>query len=352
MSKIGMALSLLAGLILAAPAFSADHRDAPALLFENGGDRSLDLNDVYLFRSPANRRNTVMAMTINPFTIGVGSDDPATGDAFSTTGAYDFKIDTNGDALEDITYTITFQSQTRYTVTETRTGKTPTVLTRNAIVGKNTRLPGGRQIVAATFDDPFFFDINGFRAFDADGAMGPNPPREFNDGNEFDFFAGFNTSAIVLEVPSSTFPASIGLWTRTLDEEGIQVDRTALPAINTVFIRPNRFHTTGANHKNLFNAGIPADDVEDFLAEATAVVFNVTGDMEYALAIAEAVLPDIMPFRPASSDGFLNGRRLADDVIDAELGLLTKQGLTTDGVPANDRAFRNTFPYLATPNDN
>jgi len=215
------------------------------------------------------------------------------------------------------------------------------------------------QIVAGTYDDPFFFDFDGFRAFDSDGAGG-NPPREFNDGDQFDFFAGFNVSAIVFEVPSSIFPASIGVWTRTIDSEGTQVDRTGLPAINSVFIRPNRLHTPGPNHKDLFNAGHPVDDREDFLDEAAAVVFNVVRNvvmefdndedaMIYAEAIASAVLPDIMPIRPASGNGFLNGRRLADDVIDAELGLLTNGVLTTDGVPGNDRNFRKAFPYLAAP---
>ena len=59
--------------------------------------------------------------------------------------------------------------------------------------------------------------------------------------------------------------------------------------------------------------------------------------------------PDILTFDTAKSDGFLNGRRLADDVIDAELGLVTEGAVTTDCVSGNDSAFRAGFPYLATP---
>jgi hypothetical protein len=51
----------------------------------------------------------------------------------------------------------------------------------------------------------------------------------------------------------------------------------------------------------------------------------------------------------SSSAGFPNGRRLADDVIDIELGLVTNGAVTSDCV-ANDSAFTNSFPYLAPKN--
>ena len=47
----------------------------------------------------------------------------------------------------------------------------------------------------------------------------------------------------------------------------------------------------------------------------------------------------------------LNGRKLGDDVIDAEFALLTNFVITTgDGVAGNDKAFLgSSFPYLAGP---
>jgi len=65
-------------------------------------------------------------------------------------------------------------------------------------------------------------------------------------------------------------------------------------------------------------------------------------------------------------DGFPNGRRLADDVVDIELravgegygsflaGLLglpnrTPNNLIGDGVDKNDVPFQTSFPYLADP---
>ena len=55
-----------------------------------------------------------------------------------------------------------------------------------------------------------------------------------------------------------------------------------------------------------------------------------------------------------TSQGFPNGRRLADDVVDiveqaavgALLGVKTQLG---DGVDRNDLAFRPSFPYIASP---
>ncbi len=72
-------------------------------------------------------------------------------------------------------------------------------------------------------------------------------------------------------------------------------------------------------------------------------------DQATAQMLADALLPDVLTIDTSSANGFLNGRRLADDVIDAELQLLTGSPTATDGVPANDKAFSNTFPYLASP---
>ena len=64
---------------------------------------------------------------------------------------------------------------------------------------------------------------------------------------------------------------------------------------------------------------------------------------------ADFLLPDIMSINTASADGFPNGRRLQDDVIDIELNLISNGAITSDCV-ANDSTFRTTFPYWAGPN--
>ncbi len=68
-----------------------------------------------------------------------------------------------------------------------------------------------------------------------------------------------------------------------------------------------------------------------------------------AAALADLLLPDILTVNVENSDGFLNGRGLADDVIDAELNLLTDGAIPTDCIDENDKDFLTIFPYLAPP---
>ena len=51
------------------------------------------------------------------------------------------------------------------------------------------------------------------------------------------------------------------------------------------------------------------------------------------------LLPDVLTVKLGDPSGFLNGRRLGDDVIDAEFSLLTKGAIPSDGVDANDKSF-------------
>src|SRR5687768_10260007 len=91
-----VALATLA--LLALPAQSADHRDAPGV----NEDPRADINDIYTFVNP-NNGNVVLAMTVNPFQIG-----GAPGIAFGQDVLYEFKIDNTGDSLEDLVVQTTF----------------------------------------------------------------------------------------------------------------------------------------------------------------------------------------------------------------------------------------------------
>jgi hypothetical protein len=137
------------------------------------------------------------------------------------------------------------------------------------------------------------------------------------------------------------------------------------PAINTVFIPnnplpPDRTSDGKASKKNTFNVSAPRDDQANFRSEVvdTLTVLHSlndgggddkSDDAGKISGLADVLLPDILTFDTAKSDGFLNGRRLADDVIDAELGLITEGLVSTDCVSDNDRAFRAAFPYLGAP---
>lgn len=330
-----LALALAFGLV-AVPTRAADHLDGPGLT-PPGGDTRLDITDVYAFQSPSNPSNTVLVMGVNPL-AGVLNDG-----TFRSGASYELKIDSDGDTKENLTYKVTFSApdgslQQGVTLRRIPARGGGSVLVRGQ-TSQNISIPGGGWIRAGVFDDPFFFDLNAFLTVDF-----------CNPGTNF--FNGLNISAIVLEVPSSWLGSSnIGVWARTLLNDQ-QVDRMGRPAINTVFIPNNPFEPKGTepSQKNVFNGGKPRNDQRDFRGEVvdTLEIFYGAGNPTVD-ALADFLLPDILTVDTSSSAGFPNGRRLADDVIDIELGLVTNGAVTSDCV-ANDSAFTNSFPYLASPN--
>ncbi|MBA2243282.1 MAG: DUF4331 family protein, partial [Chthoniobacterales bacterium] len=52
---------------------------------------------------------------------------------------------------------------------------------------------------------------------------------------------------------------------------------------------------------------------------------------------------------PGGGFGNMGGRRLVDDVVDAAFTLFNNGALLTDFVDANDRRFRDRFPFVADP---
>jgi hypothetical protein len=130
---------------------------------------------------------------------------------------------------------------------------------------------------------------------------------------------------------------------RTLNSSFEQTDRFGLPAIATVFIPTAK--------KDAYNAASPSGDVATYTADVVAVLKAFGNDDATANALAAALLPDAQPINTSQVTGFLNGRRLQDDVITAELGLIfgANAALNDDNVDGNDLPFSPTFPYLASP---
>src|SRR2546430_7704287 len=99
-----LAVAALAALLSRGPApetSAADHRDGP-ILVNTATQGTKDINDIYVFRSPANANNTVFFFSFQPFpgNLTPRSTDP--------TQQFDIKIDTTGDAVEDIIFRINF----------------------------------------------------------------------------------------------------------------------------------------------------------------------------------------------------------------------------------------------------
>jgi hypothetical protein len=320
---------------------AADHLDAPGLT-PPGGSVQSDITDLYAFQAPTNPADTVLVLNVNGVIGGnltFGRGIPGVG---NTKGVvYNYNIDNNGDAVTDVNLRVRFgmpadDGSQGFEVR--RNGK----LLISMDEGRSTAFGAAPNIVTAgdvkafagRRDDPFFFDLAAF--------LGLNG-RTFCDGHQNDFFAGKDVSSIVLELPSSMLTAdsahpNIGVWAST-NAGDTQIDRMGRPAINTVF-----------NHgdaKNLFNAGDPVNDWRDFGASFVSTLTSLGAANPTGLA--HVLLPDILTYDTSSSAGFLNGRQLGDDVIDAELNLITNGGLTGDCVPS-DSTFSNTLPYLGSPN--
>lgn len=141
-----------------------------------------------------------------------------------------------------------------------------------------------------------------------------------------------------------------------------QVDRMGLPALLTVFIPPNPFEPSppAPELEDAFNEGMPATDQVNFRGEIVntlQILFSLndeagddpTDDPAAIQGLADALLPDVLTVQLGQPTGFLNGRNLEDDVIDAELALITEGACTTDFVD-NDSLFLSSFPYFGLPN--
>lgn len=358
-----LALAVTAGLV-GLGGHAADHRDGT--IFPNtavNGRR--DINDMYIFVSPANPANTVLVFTVSPF-AGAQGGTPTT---FDQSLFFDMKIDTNGDAVEDLTFRITFGAPDANGVQPVTlrglpaASFPPTGILARGFTGQNIPVRGGGMFRAAYHDDPFFFD-----SFGTNQLTSGNPPPGFvyprPIGTARNFFGpNVNLLAMILELPSSTFGgngANIGYWGRT-EVNGVQVDRMGRPGINTVLIPPvPRNNLTRGERRNAFNAGIPSNDRRDFKADMVSVLMGFFGrNATDADGLSNFLLPDILTFQVGNASGFPNGRRLRDDVIDIELGLLTNGAITTDNVP-DDNGTRITdgnmgtvaaFPYVGPPNN-
>ena len=355
----GLSALTLAGLVIAAMvvgftgAGAADHADAPAL----GGDPQADITDIYAFRSPTNPDNLVAVLSVNPLTAPTQNGTTR----FADDVTYQLHVDNTGDLITDATVSVTFWNNGQNFMVEglgdpivglTSGAGTPTVVEA-----------GGIKVFVGLRDDPFFFDLVGFNNFVAGPFVPANGLRPAGE-TPSDTLAGTNVSSIVIELPitaltgaATSDTGSIKVWASTV-RNGSQVDRMAIPAINTALIP--------SATKNAFNAGSPATDAVEFQATGAATTQGLRdavdavlgaqdggplGDLD-AATVAGALIPDIVSIDFSQPIAFPNGRRMEDDVIDAALGIVLNRGGAagvSDAIDANDRAFSNTFPYLASP---
>src|SRR5438876_5816462 len=317
-------------------------------------DARVDITDVFAFAAQEEEdefSRSALVLNVNPLTIGA---------AFDPDAIYEILVDTNADATPDITFKTQFSAvgsngRQRATVVRAVGADANSRDFSGRVIIKDAPVSFGREEIIAEREDfkffagvrsdPFFFDLLGFLAgFKFTGS---------------DFFVDKNVFGIVLEVPNSALGTNpnIGVWSRILipakdlETPGtgglVQIDRMGRPAINTVFnhgadkVTFNTIESTG-DSTTVTTTG------KTFLANFEDVLQSFGYDAGGAASIAQILLPDILTFNFNNNAGFLNGRKLTDDVIDIELNLVTKGAVTTDGVgPHTD--LLDEFPFLGRP---
>jgi hypothetical protein len=275
-------------------------------------------------------------------------------------------------------------------------------------------LPGTTKVFAGQSDDPFFLDL---RVFDLlYGASTTNGHPTFAESGT-DSLAHYNVNQVAIKVPARylalkgnvTRNPVIGIWSTTVaptaNGSGAQVSRLGNPLVNEVVVpvqlkdafnslTPDKDHTIPAvvakvkdpevPHlvQSIYGITAPAtprnDLVETFL---TGISKNSGGpiplDLNSQLLNKDVVKSQFVPAEELrlnvtipshanpmplgvlqnDTQGYPNGRRLSDDVVDIELKALEGAlppynkdvSAVTDGVNANDVPFTSGFPYTPLP---
>ncbi len=187
-----LAATCAAGLLVSSLAIASDHDDSPALgEGDDALDAGADINDLYAFASPADPTKTVGILTVG----GIGAASGAFSDAVSYSVVY---LPVSGTAAVEgatpIPVSCAFQGDPQgYSCwIGAAPGDGPTV--QGLVNGPAAATADGvLKVWAGLADDPFFFDLPGFKAtVDAYAPSFTDPPT--------DALAGMNTLAIVFEV--------------------------------------------------------------------------------------------------------------------------------------------------------
>ena len=307
------------------------------------GDARLNLTDLYAFPKPGSADRSIVVMNVHPG-VSLVPPGPTTDEPFSADAIYELKIDTDGDAVANISYQIRFSSAKGWALNATLTrlegaqaagmGEGGKVIIDPAPVstGPSARVTeaGDHRFFAGWRSDPFFFDT-----------LGAVNNLQFTGT---DFFTMGDVCSIVLDIPNAALgTGAMSLWHRTLekvDGRWVQADRAARPS-QGVFL-------TG-DEKPAYLTGEPTDDAR-FVPVFAHSLEHIGGySPEEAKQVAASLLPDVLRYDPRQPASYpANGRTLTDDVMDVFLPLITNGKVPTDRVgPHTDLLVE--FPYLGPP---
>lgn len=209
---LGLSLVAISGLILVA----ADHADAPAVT-----GNANDITDVYAFRG-SDTNNLVFVVNEQ----GLLSPTATAAATFNENVMTEINIDNNNDNVEDLVIQAIKRGNKMYffgPVAPGTAGTSSTVKVGSPAGSVDISAYGSAPIIATNNgmkffagprDDPFFFDLNKFKAILAGTATGFSDPGT-------DTFAGTNVLATIVEVPKSMLgnSATINVWAETKQKQ-------------------------------------------------------------------------------------------------------------------------------------
>lgn len=318
-------------------------------------DPRLNLCDMYLFEGGEGR--TVMAMTSHP-----GAAPAAA--AFRAEGRYEFRFDTNGDGIEDVSFKVSFGGAAdaasgqsfavrRAAGEDALSGSAGDLLAEGMTSGA-VKGDGDVLAFAGVVHDVFAGDGAALEAYEADFARGGYSPRHF--GEHANLFEGRSVAVIVLEVPTGLIGAGrVNAWS-TISLYGhapeTQAARWGLPLLTHLFIRDDEMRedynrTTSSGDNAPFVA-----QIESVISETVRRAGTAADPEAYAGRVAARLGSLTLPYELATAASFdfagFNGRALRDDVMDVMLSLTSNSPLG-DGVAPDPALIQGEFPYFIQP---
>jgi hypothetical protein len=361
------------------PAKASDHQDTTFLATKL---TAADLTDLFVFESPTDPNNVVLAMDFDPLIVA-GENRP-----FEPGVLYQFKIDNTGDSVEDIVLQFNINGTgSDQTVTVRGPGRPIKTGTESKLIAESGTGPlnqefyvdNGLKVFVGLRKDPFFFDLEQFFKIipDRNYSFQPNPGPPFTvlsfrpPSEAQDTLAPFNVHSIIVELPRTLLGSDkIGAWMTTSVQTPrskirngsfAQIERLAVPALNELFMDFKAHYAS--------NLQTPTKDVSNQSNFIQTFVNTIGRPKGIADAVISVAIPDVIQADLSQPSGTyfgtqlgnnLGGRRPKDDVIDVTLSVVFGHAvtnitageipaLTSDNVGPNDTNFLSTFPYLGNP---
>lgn len=132
---------------------------------------------------------------------------------------YEFKVDLNGDAIEELTYRLTFDERDGIGGADAVDPDAPGAIVARGSTGETVTTPAGLRVWAGKAGDPFWIEPDVLHtvghAFQGGTTVDLS---NWNPGRAKNLFAGHSVYSIVLEVPDGELLAGaggnrrIGVW--------------------------------------------------------------------------------------------------------------------------------------------